>query len=242
MKLSDKIIKIGEFMYRIYAFKNVKSLELGNAYTFNGKFGNTTITYKWVLPFRGDLSKSSSEPGIYLNKHNEIKTIYPSTSDELKLYHISRIFEITPETISTELDQYLSEVDVTEYKFTGNLFQPQIKETDDTGIKGVRIFLTAKEFDFNSYANKFEKSWDRANVKKALEKDPTLTFSKLNQYADIFDFSYALVLFDKEGAKDPVSKKGKAMVIYNDDIYENEINEENFVTIASVDDIQKLKE
>lgn len=240
MKLSDKIIKIGEFMYRVYPFKNIKSLELGNAYTFTMKFGALSATYNWVLPFRGYWNKGDELPGIYLDKYDEVKTIFPTTSDDLKLYHTSRIFEITPETISTELDQYLSEVDVTEYKYTGNLFQPQIKETDDTGIKGVRIFLTAKEFDFNAYANKFEKSWDRANVKKALEKDSTLTFSKLNQYAEIFDFGYALILFDKDGAKDPVSKKGKAMVIYNDEIYE--IDDDNLVTISSIEDIRKLKE
>jgi len=233
--LSDKIIKIGEFIYRVYSYNDDVNLEMGNAYIFGGKYKNCTIRYKYVLPFRGKLQRDSEEPGIYINKKNKHHVIYPSTERDTKMYNITRVFEITPETINTKLDRYLSEIDITDLKYTGNLFQPKIKETDDTGIKAVRLAIILKQIDFNSYAGKFDKAWDRANLRKALEKDSTLTFSKLKQYADLFDFEFGVILFDKKNSKNPISKDGKAIVLFNDE--EFPIEDESIIVIDNIDEI-----
>jgi hypothetical protein len=237
-KLSDKIIKIGEFMYRIYKYDKGEEMEHGNAYTFNSKFGSMTITYPYVFPFQGNFKKHSTDIGIYL-KGKDIHVIYPETDKDRKIYSINRIFEITPETIRTELDQYLNEVTQEELKSIGNAFEPEIKETDDAGIKAVRLALIAKEIDFNLYASKFEKSWDRANIRKALEKDTTLTFSKLKQYADLFEFNFGIIIFDKKSARDPMSKLGKALVVYDDDIIE--IQDDRIEVMYNTEDVKRLK-
>ena len=237
-KLSNFIIKIGEYMYRVYRFKEVEELEYGNAYVFGGTIGNITITYPYVLPYMGKLSKSSGEPGVYLDKDDKVVVIYPRNEKERKIYHTSRIFEITPETIKEKLNEYLNEVAAEELRSAGNIFEPEIKDEDDTGIKAVRLALIAKQIDLSQYLNRLEKNWDRANTKKALEKGSTLTFFKLDEYSNLFDFNYGILIFDKPNAKDPISKDGKAILVFNDE--EFPINDENIEVISNVKDLRKI--
>jgi hypothetical protein len=237
--LSNKIIKIGEFMYRVYNFREVKELELGNAYIFGGTKGNLTINYPYVLPYMGKYKKNNTEPGVYLDKDDRVVVNYPRNEKERKIYHISRIFEITPQTIKEQLDEYLNEVTVEELRSAGNVFEPEIKESDDTGIKAVRLALIAKQIELAHYLNKMEKNWDRANTKKALEKGSTLTFFKLDEYANLFEFDYAILIFDKPTAKDPISKEGKAILIFNDHHFP--INDENIEVISTPADLKNLR-
>jgi len=236
--LSNKIIKIGDYMYRVYKFKDVEELELGNAYIFGGTKGNLSISYPYVFPFMGKYKKGSLEPGIYLDKNDKIVVVYPRNDRERKIYHISRIFEITPDTIREKLNEYLNEVTVEELKSAGNVFEPEIKEEDDTGIKAVRLALIAKQIDLHQYLNRLEKNWDRANTKKALEKGSTLTFFKLDEYSRLFDFNYGILIFDKSTAKDPISKDGKAILVFNDEYFP--INDENIEVITTPEDLKKL--
>jgi hypothetical protein len=90
--LSNKIIKIGEYMYRVYNFREVDELELGNAYVFGGGKGNISISYPYVFPYMGRYKKSSIEPGVYLDKDERVVVVYPRNEKERKIYHISRIF------------------------------------------------------------------------------------------------------------------------------------------------------
>jgi len=239
-KLSDKIVKIGEFMYRVYQFDDVEELELGNAYVFGGTKGNLRISYPYVFPYMGKLKKNSSDTGIYLNKDDKIVVVYPQNDKERKLHHISRIFEITPETIKEKLNEYLNEVTIEELKSAGNTFEPEIKDSDDTGIKAVRLALIAKQIELAYYLNsKMEKNWDRANAKKALEKGDSLTFFKLDEYSDIFDFGYGVLVFDKATARDPISKEGKAILVFKDEHFP--INDENIEVITTASDLKNLK-
>jgi hypothetical protein len=238
-KLSDKIIKIGEFMYRVYDFHEVEELELGNAYIFGGSKGKLRISYPYVFPYLGRLKKNSSDTGIYLDKDDKVVVIYPSNDKERKMFHTSRIFEITPETIKEKLNEYLNEVTTEELKSKGDAFEPEIKDSDDTGIKAVRLALISKQIELALYLNKMDKNWDRANTKKALEKGDSLTFFKLNEYADLFDFNYGVIIFDKHTAKDPISKEGKAIMVFNDEHYP--INDDNIEVITTVSDLKNLK-
>jgi len=238
--LSDKIIKIGDFIYRVYEYTDNMELEIGNAYLIGGKFRGCIIRYKYILPFLGELQKTSEEPGIYITKKNKHHIIHPSNDKEFKIYSINRIFEINPKSINTTLDKYLSEIDLTDLRYTGNLFQPKIKEADDIGIAIVRLAISLKQIDFNTYANKMARTWDRANLRKALEKDTTLTFSKLKQYADIFDFDYGIIIFDKDNAKNPISKDGKAIVMFNDSEYG--IADDNIVIVNDINSIMVEKD
>jgi hypothetical protein len=237
-KLSDRIIKIGEFMYRVYQFDDVEELELGNAYIFGGNKGKLRISYPYVFPYMGKMKKNATDAGIYLNKDDKVIVIYPHNDKERRHYHTSRIFEITPETIKEKLDEYLNEVTIEELKSAGKAFEPEIKDSDDTGIKAVRLALIAKQIELALYLNKMDKNWDRANAKKALEKGNTLTFFKLDEYADLFDFGFGLLIFDKHTAKDPISKEGKAMVVFNDAHYP--INDENIEIITTANDLKNL--
>jgi hypothetical protein len=240
ISLSNKIIKFGEYMYRVYDYKEPDDLQLGNAYIFGGTGHKLRIRYVYVLPFMGRLEKGSKEPGIYLNNDGGIHVINPRTDRDKQLYHISRVFEITPETINTELNQYLNDIDLSELKYTGNVFEPKIKENDDVGIKAIRLAILMKQIDFNNYAGRFERPWDRANMKKSLMQDTTLTFSKLKTYADIFDLDYGIIIFDREGAKDPLSKNGKAVVVFNDAPFS--IEDENIMVVSNIDDVIPKKE
>lgn len=225
-------------MYRVYNFREVDELELGNAYVFGGGKGNISISYPYVFPYMGRYKKSSIEPGVYLDKDERVVVVYPRNEKERKIYHISRIFEITPETIKEKLNEYLNEVPIEELKSAGNVFEPEIKESDDTGIKAVRLALISKKIDLAQYLNRLEKNWDRANTKKALEKGSTLTFFKLDEYANLFDFNYGILLFDKQTAKDPISKEGKAILVFNDEHFP--INDKNIEIISTPEDLERL--
>lgn len=238
MKLSNQIIKLGEHMYRVYPFTNLDDLEHGNAYTFGGVGHRLSLTYRYVLPFQGKYKKTSSDVGIYL-RDGRIFIIYPTTDVQKQLYSVNRIFTITPESIKTELDMYLSEVNINDLKAAGTAFEPPITEEDDTGIKAVRLALLAKQIDLNLYLSKLEKNSDRANYKKALTNDHSMTFYKLNQYSDIFEFNYGIIIFDKPTAKDPLSPEGKAIVIFNDDHLP--LNDPNIEVIETIDDLIALK-
>ena len=132
MLLSNTIIKIGEYIYRIYEFTTPEKLEIGNAYVFGGSINKTTtIRYIYVLPFRGKFSKNSDEPGIYLDKNEDMHVIHPKSIIEKSMYSTSRIMEITPNSISNELNKYLQDVDVNDLRYNGNILAPKIKESDD---------------------------------------------------------------------------------------------------------------
>jgi hypothetical protein len=238
MNLSNRIIKYEENMYRVYDYTSNEDLQLGNSYIFGGKTHRFTIQYVYVLPFKGQYDKTLTSPGIYL-KDGQLRLIHPRTDKEKQIYNISRVFTITPKTINSDLAQYLNEIDLTELKYTGNVFEPKIKDTDDVGIKAMRLAIWKKQIDFNSYANRFERPWDRANMKKSLMQDSTLTFSKLKTYADVFDLEYGIIIFDKPGAKDPLSKEGHAMIVFNDMAYD--IDDENVDVIWGIDDIMDKK-
>lgn len=225
-------------MYRVYNFREVDELELGNAYVFGGGKGNISISYPYVFPYMGRYKKNSIEPGVYLDKDERVVVVYPRNEKERKIYHISRIFEITPETIKEKLNEYLNEVPIEELKSAGNVFEPEIKENDDTGIKAVRLALISKQIDLAQYLNRLEKNWDRANTKKALEKGSTLTFFKLDEYANLFDFNYGILIFDKQTAKDPISKEGKAILVFNDEHFP--INDKNIEIISTPEDLERL--
>ena len=85
------------------------------------------------------------------------------------------------------------------------------------GIKAIRLALLGKQIDFGSYKNRFTKPWAVSNTRKALLSDTTLTFTKLDEYAKIFDFDFAIMIFDKKHAKDPMCDDGKALVVFNND-------------------------
>jgi len=235
LNLSNEIIRLGEYIYRVYDFQDVESLQVGNAYIFGGTFRGCRMRRTEVLPFMGEYHPDVTQPGIYADEDDELHIVHPKTDKEKSLYHLSRVFKITPETINTDLSKYLSEIDVNDLKYTGQVFEPPIKNIDDVGIKAVRLALWLKRIDFNSYRNRFVTPADRANAKKALMKHSTLTFSKLKDYADVFDLNYGVILFDKSDAKDPMFKEKKAIVVFNNQTFP--INDENIYTISTIDDV-----
>lgn len=242
MKISRQIIKLADVMYRVHLYTSPDELEEGNAYTFASTGpGGIRIRFAYVLPYIGPLSKHEpSQPGIYTREGQPPLVIYPKTDAERKLYSVNRIFEITPETINSELTEYLKDVNLTDLKYTGNVFTPRISEHDDVGMKAVKLALIKKQFDFDSYKGRFTKPHDKANSKKALDTGKTLTFRKLDEYADVFDLEYGIILFDKEGARDPLSPSGKAMVVFNDVAYP--IEDKNIEVITNIEDISDREE
>lgn len=232
--LSSKIIKFGEYFYRVYRFVSVEKLEIGNAYIFGGHSAKCDIVYKYVLPFRGRLPKHPDEPGIYLDSDDSMFVVQPSNSSERSLYSTGRIKELTPTNINS-LNEYFRDVDTDDLKYGTNIFVPKITDADDVGIKAVRLALLAKRMHFNSYKNRFGKPWEASNTRKSLMCDNTLTFTKLVEYAEKFDFNFGIVIFDKQNAKDPISRDGKALMVFNDE--EFPISDDNIIVVRTTDDI-----
>lgn len=234
MKLSNKIISFGEFMYRVYPYTTEADLQEGNAYTFGFTApGGLVARLPFILPFRGKKPKQIHEPGIYMDGENMF-VARPRTDKEKKIYHIDRIFSITPETINSSLIQHLKDVDAMDLKVS-ETFRPKITEHDDLGMKALRIALWMKQLDFNAYSPRWAKVSDKANARKHLEHQSRMTFNKMDEYSGIFDLNVGLIFFDKKGARDPLSPEGKAIVVFDDEVYP--INDPNIMVITDVNDI-----
>lgn len=234
MKLSNQIINFGEFMYRVYPYTKVEDLQEGNAYTFGFTApGGFIARLNYVLPYRGKRPTQIHDPGIYLD-NGELFVARPRTDKERRTYNVDRIFSITPETINSSLIQHLKDVDTMDLK-ASETFRPKITEHDDLGMKALRIAIWMKQLDFNIYSPRWPKVSDKANARKHLEHQTRLTFNKLDEYANVFDLGVGMIFFDKKGARDPLSPEGKAIVVFDDDVYP--INDPNIMIINDVNDI-----
>ena len=236
MKLSNRVILLGEYIHRVYRYISIDKLELGNAYIFGTKKkSNIQLCITYVFPFRGKYTKDATEPGIYLTDKDAIYTIFPETKEDKLQYNINRIIEITPDNINNSLDSCLKDIDPSQLKHSTNVFVPKISIHDDIGMKALRLALAKKEIDINAYKTRFDKPHDISNAMKALKYDPRITVAKLTNYCQVFDLDYGIMIFDKKGAQHPMYNDGSAMLIFNDG--EFDIKNRKVHVINSLDDV-----
>lgn len=213
MELSSPIIfKLQEKTYRVKQKKWMQTKFKDDCAYLLSKYND------YVYPYRGEISTRDQayQPGIYKYK-DEVIVVRPKTDYEKKLYSKNRLITLTPESIFKNLSDDIinaPEVVITD----GDIFKPQIKPTDDMALAAMKFGIGEKNINFNSYANKFSDVATKNNGRRALTHGNTLKMDMLARFADVFDINAALLIWDKEGCPNPMSKdRDTAYIIFNGD-------------------------
>lgn len=191
----------------------------------------------YVYPYMGKIShyKEAVDPGIYLvgeDKKPFIKR--PFSDEEKKKYSIKNIIELTPTSIFKNLDiSECIDVEVTESVFGDDeIFKPDIKESDDIALAGIKYAIGKKNINFNAYGNKFQDSATKNNGKRAITHGTALKMDMLSRFADVFDIGVAMVYYDKVGCPNPMDKNYKeAYVIFDSE--PTDLSKKKFVPITA---------
>lgn len=187
--------------YKVKKYKEGKKLKLGNAY----------IIKKYVIPYRGEYDTiaecNADGVGIYYCKETEsIKIIRPFSVKKQKKYSKDNIYEldldymtrvIASENISSSLDDNVLELD------TGEVFAPEIVESDNMCQRVIKDALRRKNIDLKAYANRFSSPTNMGNHKRALLNHGMNT-DRFLEWAEILDIDIDIIYKDKEGCTYPM--------------------------------------
>lgn len=210
--ISPQIIKINDKIYR------VKQKEW-----YQDEFEDDTAYLlsqynDFVYPFRPEVDNIDMAylPGIYVIK-GKVHVIRPKTDEDKKVYDKKRIINLTPNSIFENIDDNIIETPI-EPVTDGDVFKPQIKDTDDIALAGMKYVIGEKNINFNSYSNRFTDMATKNNSRRALTHGSTLKMDMLSRFADVFDINAAIAFWDKKGCKNPIAENyDKVYVIYNGD-------------------------
>lgn len=213
-KKYPKIFKLGDRTYRVK----------------KKKWGQTKFKHEYayllsdindfVYPYRGEIDdlKYAYLPGLYLMDGRCI-TIRPKTDEEMRIYSKKRIIELTPDSIFKELSDDIG--DIKEPVIVdGDIFKPEIKDTDDIILAGMKYCISNKNhghgINFNIYGNRFSDVATKNNARRAITHGDSLKMAMATRYGDVFDINIMAGFWDKDGCVNPMSDKKTLYVIFND--------------------------
>jgi hypothetical protein len=220
--LDDKIYRVEEKRWRQKKFKRDHAYLLGSMNDY-------------VYPYRGEIEniEFAHQVGIYLLKEGNRKKVIvrkPKSDYDKMLYSKKRIFELTPDVIFNQLQDDIDDIPEI-VTAEGDIFAPPITPEDDIALAGMKYVIGKKQIDFNQYANRFESPSMKNNGRNALMKGHTLKMEMANRFSQVFDINFALLFWDKPGAKNPASKNGEVFVIFNNEEIDLKDPDIDFITI-----------
>lgn len=213
-KSGPRIFKLGDKTYRVKKKKwGQTKFKYDYAYTLSD-------INDFVYPYRGEIDNIDYAyiPGIYLMDGKCI-VIRPKTEEEMKYYSKKRIIELTPDSIFRDLSDdidIIKEPVITD----GDVFKPEIRDTDDIILAGVKYCISNKNhghgINFNAYGNRFSDVATKNNARRAITHGDSLKMAMATRYSDVFDINIMAGFWDKEGCVNPMSDKKTLYVIFND--------------------------
>ena len=213
-KSGPRIFKLGDKTYRVKKKKwGQTKFKYDYAYTLSD-------INDFVYPYRGEIDNIDYAyiPGIYLMNGKSI-VIRPKTEEEMKYYSKKRIIELTPDSIFRDLSDdidIIKEPVITD----GDVFKPEIRDTDDIILAGVKYCISNKNhghgINFNAYGNRFSDVATKNNARRAITHGDSLKMAMATRYSDVFDINIMAGFWDKEGCVNPMSDKKTLYVIFND--------------------------
>ena len=213
-KSGPRIFKLGDKTYRVKKKKwGQTKFKYDYAYTLSD-------INDFVYPYRGEIDNIDYAyiPGIYLMDGKCI-VIRPKTEEEMKYYSKKRIIELTPDSIFRDLSDdidIIKEPVITD----GDVFKPEIRDTDDIILAGVKYCISNKNhghgINFNAYGNRFSDVATKNNARRAITHGDSLKMAMATRYSDVFDINIMAGFWDKEGCVNPMNDKKTLYVIFND--------------------------
>lgn len=213
-KSGPRIFKLGDKTYRVKKKKwGQTKFKYDYAYTLSD-------INDFVYPYRGEIDNIDYAyiPGIYL-MNGKCIVIRPKTEEEMKYYSKKRIIELTPDSIFRDLSDdidIIKEPVITD----GDVFKPEIRDTDDIILAGVKYCISNKNYghgiNFNAYGNRFSDVATKNNARRAITHGDSLKMAMATRYSDVFDINIMAGFWDKEGCVNPMNDKKTLYVIFND--------------------------
>lgn len=213
-KSGPRIFKLGDKTYRVKKKKwGQTKFKYDYAYTLSD-------INDFVYPYRGEIDNIDYAyiPGIYL-MNGKCIVIRPKTEEEMKYYSKKRIIELTPDSIFRDLSDdidIIKEPVITD----GDVFKPEIRDTDDIILAGVKYCISNKNhghgINFNAYGNRFSDVATKNNARRAITHGDSLKMAMATRYSDVFDINIMAGFWDKEGCVNPMNDKKTLYIIFND--------------------------
>ena len=217
MQLSPFIFKINDRTYRVKEKKkNQNKYKSDYAYIFKQGVYNSTYT-KYIYIYRGEIDsyEDAYYPGVYILNGYPL-FVKPKTDMDKNIYSIDRLIKLTPESIFVNLDDVGEPIEPV--MSDGDVFKPQIKDTDDIALAGMKSVIGMKNINFNNYSNRFPDVATKNNSRRALTHGNTLKMDMASRYCDVFDINMGILFWDKDNCQNPISPNSKTVhVIFNDD-------------------------
>lgn len=220
--MSKRYITIKGSIFKVKKYDDEKNLKEGNAY----------IKGKIVYPFRGKLRDmdSKNKVGVYIDESGEHVFIKPISNKGI--YKASNIYEIDEDYKKSIIsDDGLNNVfDETLTAEMGELFTPEIDDSDNRLQRMVKQVIKHKKIDLKNYENRFKSPTDLNNCKRSLLKHGTMSMDKCEKWCDILDVQFEIIFKDKEGCPNPMGITG---IIRSDGSYEevetDEVEKDDYI-------------
>lgn len=217
MQLSPYIFKINDRTYRVKEKKkNQNKYKSEYAYIF--KKGTCNSIYSnYIYIYRGEIESYDEAyyPGVYLLNGSPL-FIRPKNDVDKSIYSINRLIKLTPESIFVNLEDIDEQVEP--LIMDGDVFKPQIKDTDDIALAGMKYVIGEKNINFNNYTNRFPDVATKNNSRRALTHGNTLKMDMASRYCDVFDINMGILFWDKPNCNNPISEDKKTIyAIFNND-------------------------
>jgi hypothetical protein len=172
---------------------------LGNIAVVEEKNGD-----KYILPYRGEyVEGKSTQPGIYSAGSLDFE-VFPKSSDEESYKNIPIITISSNDDIQTilEKENVLSKLAEPWITNPDNITQINVKDTDEPGMKALKLAINSKRCDIDKYSQRFGQNFP--NDKRQL-KNSSVTLKIIDRYCDNLDMEAILTIRDKEpGVPNPI--------------------------------------
>jgi len=176
------------------------------AYQIDSTMSNNALIYdNYVLPIRG---ANDSKPGVYGYSPNAMCVTIkePQTEEEIQEYGMDGVIDLDSSRSILELSERATLVRKMEEDImtnTGDAFYLPYCEDDTPTMRGFKEAVNLKGVDISAYRSRF----DQPNNDIRMMKRPSITLVKLIDMMNVFDIQGVLILKDKDGCVNKMSKE-----------------------------------
>lgn len=159
----------------------------------------------YIYIYRGKLKKNDIKiPGSIYKKNNGDFLWTPLDPELANKYHLSQCKELSKEIIAAKLnDPNLKLNQITPELLEasdGEVFAPQIRETDDILKRVIKTTLQHMKINIKSLKNKFSNDYDLNNLKSQLVKEGAMSSKYFIRWAEILDINIEVIVTNKPGS------------------------------------------
>ena len=159
----------------------------------------------YIYVYRGKLKKSDIKIPGSIYKKNSGDFLWIDHDPQLaEKYHLSNCKELSKEIIAAKLkDPTLKLNQITPELMEssdGEVFAPQIRETDDILKRVIKTTLQHMRINIKSLKSKFSNDYDLNNLKSQLIKEGAMSSKYFIRWAEILDINIEVIVTNKPGS------------------------------------------